>query len=80
MNPLAKAFTAAVRPADRRTPWEWCEDHVVVDNTSSQPGKWRSSYSPWIRELMEAFADNHVRDMAVQCSAQSAKTQTILSR
>jgi hypothetical protein len=43
MNPLAKAFTAAVRPTDRRTPWEWCEDHVVVDNTSSQHGKWRSS-------------------------------------
>ncbi|HEU5124994.1 MAG TPA: hypothetical protein VFW05_13140 [Verrucomicrobiae bacterium] len=49
MNPLIKGFKAAVRPADRRKPWEWCEEYVIVDNTSPMPGRWRSDSSPWVR-------------------------------
>lgn len=79
MNPLNRGFSAAVRPSDRRTPWEWCEDHVVVDNTSPMPGPWRSSSSPWVKELMEVFADNRVNDITVRCSAQSSKTQTVIN-
>jgi phage terminase large subunit GpA-like protein len=79
MNPLLKGFKAATRPADRSLPWEWCERHVVVDNTSPMPGRWRSDSSPWVKELMEVCADNHIRRVAVKCSAQSSKTQTILN-
>lgn len=42
------------------------------------PGKWRSENSPWVREVMEAFADNRVRDISILCSAQSSKTQTLI--
>lgn len=79
MNPLLKGFKAATRPTDRRKPWEWCEDHVVVDTTSSMPGKWRSDNSPWVRELMEEVAKNTIDRITVKCSAQSSKTQTILA-
>lgn len=50
-----------------------------MDNTSPMPGRWRSDSSPWVRELMEVFADNRVSDIAVQCSAQSSKTQTVMN-
>jgi phage terminase large subunit GpA-like protein len=79
MNPILKGFTAAVRPPDRRKAWEWCEDHVVVDNMSPMPGRWRSDSSPWVKELMEIFPDNRVSDISVMCSAQSSKTQTLLN-
>jgi phage terminase large subunit GpA-like protein len=79
MNPLSKGFKSAVRPPDRRKPWAWCEDHVVVDNTSPMPGRWRSDSSPWVKELMEVFPDNRVTDISVMCSAQSSKTQTLLN-
>jgi len=78
MNPLLKGFCVAARPPDRRTPWEWCEEHLVVDGTSPMPGRWRSDNSPWVREPMEAAADNRVRDVTVKCSAQSSKTQTVM--
>lgn len=78
MSPLVKGFSLAVRPSDRRPPWQWCEDHVVVDSTSPMPGKWRSDSSPWVREVMEEFADNRVQDISVMCSAQSSKTQTLM--
>ena len=67
------------RPADRRLPWHGCEEHVHVDETSPLPGRWRSDASPWVRAVMEDFANNAVRDIAVQCTAQSAKTQTVMN-
>ena len=78
-RPLVEGFCAACKPADRRPPWEWCEEHVQVDETSPLPGRWRSDASPWVRAVMEDFSNNAVRDIAVQCAAQSGKTQTVLN-
>lgn len=75
---LMRVWRSAWKPADRRPPWQWCEDHVRVDDTSPFPGKWRSDTSPWVREFMEVFARNDVNEISVMCSAQSAKTQTIM--
>lgn len=70
---------AAWKPQDIREPWEWCEDFVVVDKTSPMPGKWRSANSPWVKEVMEVAGDIRNSFIAVKCSAQSSKTQTILN-
>lgn len=78
LSPVERAAMAAWKPQDIRLPWEWCEDHVEVDNTSPMPGKWRSSNSPWVKEVMEQAAEKRVRHIAVKCSAQSSKTQTVL--
>lgn len=79
MNPLVKGFTDALRPPDRRTPWEWCEEHVYVDDSSPLPGRWRSSNAPWVRKPMEDAANPAVHFISIKCSAQSAKTQTVLN-
>jgi|694.fasta_scaffold21445_15 hypothetical protein len=63
---------------DYKTPWEWAEDNVFIDKTSSYPGKFKSSTAPWTKELMEVFADNEVRELAIMCSAQSGKTQALM--
>lgn len=54
-------------------------DPFNVDETSRTPGRWRSDSSPWVRAVMEDFANNAIRDIAVQCAAQSAKTQTVMN-
>ncbi|MHB1306456.1 MAG: phage terminase large subunit family protein [Limisphaerales bacterium] len=78
-HPLLEGFCGSCKPADRRPPWQWCEEHVHVDETSPLPGRWRSDASPWVRAVMEDFANNTIRDIAVQCAAQSAKTQTVMN-
>ncbi len=75
-HPLIDGFSRALRPPDRRLPWEWCEEHVVVDDTSPLPGRWRSDNSPWVREVMEEATRR--RRVVVKCAAQTAKTQTVL--
>lgn len=77
MNPVLKAALAAWKPPDARPPWQWAEDNYVVP-VSAIPGKWRSDNSPWVRQLMEDYADNSIRQITVLCSAQSAKTETML--
>jgi phage terminase large subunit GpA-like protein len=74
VNPLLAGFVRAMRPADRRPVWQWCEDHLMVDSTSPFPGMWRSERSPWSRDVMDAW--QKCRRVVVMCSAQSAKTQT----
>jgi len=66
------------KPPDTRTTWEWAEQSVKLDPTSPYQGFWKSDISPWVRELMECFADNEISDISVMCSAQSAKTQTMI--
>ena len=78
MHPLESSWRGAWKPSDRRPPWQWCEDHVRVDDTSPMPGRWRSDNSPWVKEPMEVFADSGVNELAVMCAAQSSKTQTIM--
>jgi hypothetical protein len=79
LDPVESAARAAFKPQDLRTAWEWCEDHIVVDNTSFAPGRWHSAISPWVREPMEVATDKRVTMIVVRCSAQSSKTQMILN-
>lgn len=75
---LQRAFNEGLRPPDRKTPWEWCEENVKVDPTSPFQGLWKSDVSPWVRPIMETFADPEVSQLTIMCSAQSAKTQTLI--
>lgn len=63
---------------DYQHPWQWAEENVIVDKTSSFPGRYKASTAPWTKELMEVFADNDVREISVMCSAQSGKTQALM--
>lgn len=78
MDPVKEALQLALKPADLRPPWAWCEENYEVP-VSSIPGMWRSDNSPWVKQLMEDFADNTIRQITVLCSAQSAKTETMLA-
>lgn len=78
-HPLFHGIGLGCRVPDRRPPWRWCEEHVHVDDSSPMPGRWRSDWSPWVRAVMEDFGNNSVKDIAVQCAAQSAKTQTVMN-
>ena len=77
-SPIVEAFCEAIKPPEDGSPWLWAENNVLVDPTSPFQGYWRSEISPWAKELMEVFADNTVENISVMCSAQSAKTQTML--
>lgn len=75
---IEEAARDAWRPIDRRPPWQWAEDNIVIDKTSPFAGKFRADTAPWTKRVMECFADNGISDISVMCAAQSSKTQTIM--
>lgn len=73
---VLSAVKRVIAPPDRRPPWQWCEENIIVDQTSAfGAGQlWRSELSPWVRLPMEWFADPFVRVEVIRCAAQTAKT------
>ena len=39
-------FAEAVRPPDRRPPWQWAEENIAAIPYSPVPGRFRSDNSP----------------------------------
>jgi hypothetical protein len=73
-HPLIEGFCNACNPADRRPPWQWCEEHVRVDETSPLPGRWRSDASPWVRSAKTfASEENGTPSIPLQPPANVAK-------
>lgn len=77
-NIVQRVLRRTLAPVPEATPWQYGERVCVFDNESPRRGMpWSSEGAFFIREFMECFADNRIRDLAARCSAQSAKTQTI---
>ena len=75
---IEDAARAGFKPADRRPPWQWGEDHYRVGASSPYPGRWRADTAPWVKEVCEEFANDEVQTLSAMCSAQSSKTETML--
>jgi phage terminase large subunit GpA-like protein len=71
---VAEMFAEAVRPPDRRPPWQWAEEHIKSLPFSPIPGAFRSENSPWVREPLEAIVDPRVKVVSIIASVQSSKT------
>lgn len=53
----------AFRPPERLTVSEWADRYRVLDVTSAQPGKWKTSLTPYLRGVMDAFTDPEIEEM-----------------
>lgn len=72
---LAEIFAAK----KQTSPWRWAEEHITIDNSTSIPGRFRIANAPFTAGPMEDFADNRIRELTIMCSAQSAKTQLLIT-
>jgi len=73
MNPIEAAARAALKPKDRRPPWQWIEENVKIRNSpfGSRPN---FSKTPWLKEPSELFPDNRRHMFTLQCCVQGAKS------
>ena len=62
------------KPPDRRSAWEWGEEHVTRIPYSPIPGKFRSDNSPWIRKPLESLTDVTIRKVQIVAGIQASKT------
>lgn len=59
---------------------EWADRYRMLSpENSAIPGRWRTSRTPYMREIMDAFTDDKVRTIAVVASSQVGKTEAELN-
>lgn len=67
-------------PPEDRTVSQWADHHRVLDaKSSAEPGPWRTSRTPYLRGIMDAFSDDEVEEITIQKPSQSAGTEAILN-
>ena len=74
------AFFRALRPKSRLTVSEWADKYRhVAPGTSPEPGPWRTSRVPYLREPMDVIGDADTETVVMQCSSQIGKSELQLN-
>jgi hypothetical protein len=71
---IERVWRAAWQPFDRRPIYESLAQDLVLGSESPYPGPFDIRNSGWIKEPLDALAQDHVRRVAVSGAAQLAKT------
>lgn len=73
-----KFFLKGLKPPERLTVSEWADKYRVLSKISSaEPGKWRTSRTPYLREIMDCLsAHSRVNEVVVMKAAQLGFTET----
>ncbi|MCR4674056.1 MAG: phage terminase large subunit family protein [Lachnospiraceae bacterium] len=59
---------------------QWADKHRRLSSENSAiPGRWKTSRTPYLKEIMNAFSDDKVRNIAVVASSQVGKTEAELN-
>ena len=67
---LPDALRLVLTPPRRLSVSAWCDEHrFLTDKFSAEPGRWDTNRVPYLREIMDAFADPNVRTiMLLKCA------------
>ena len=69
-----------MRPPRMQSVSEWSDSNrVLVSESSSEPGRWRTDRAPYQREIMDAFTQPGVWLIVIMASAQMGKTELELN-
>ena len=80
MNDLLGRVLKALKPPENLTVSEWADRYRVLSTeNSAEAGKWRTSRTPYLRDIMDAFTDDGVHRIALVSGAQIGKTEMLLN-
>lgn len=70
----------AMKPSPEMLVSEWADRHRVLPQTSSEPGRWRTSRTPYLREIMDTLsAGSAFETIVVMAGSQVGKTEVGLN-
>ena len=67
---------AKFAPPEKITVSEWADQYRVLSPESSgEPGKWKTSRTPYLREIMDCANDRTIKEIVVMASSQVGKSE-----
>ena len=80
LNQLMGRTLEMFRPPRNMSVSEWADEkRMLVSDSSSEPGRWRTDRAPYQREIMDAFTQAGVWQIVVMASAQVGKSEIELN-
>lgn len=80
LGELIRDTYAMFRPPALQTVSEWAdENRMLVSESSSEPGRWRTERAPYQREIMDSFTQTGIWKIVIMASAQTGKTEMELN-
>lgn len=74
-QPLEDAWRSSWRPPERYSPTEWADAHRFLPaSVSAEPGRYRSSRTPYVRGVQDAVAEPGVEEVWFVAGTQISKT------
>ncbi|AIA10287.2 terminase large subunit [Vibrio phage X29] len=73
-------FTQKLRPKSRISGSDWADKYrYVAPGTSPEPGPWRTSRVPYLKEPMDCSTDGETEVTVMMCSSQIGKSEYVLN-
>lgn len=80
MGVLTESFLKGFKPRSKLTGSEWADIYrYVAPGTSPEPGEWRTSRVPYLREPMDAATDRRTETVVMMFSSQTGKSEGLLN-
>ena len=69
-----------MKPPKLQSVSQWADSNrILVSESSSEPGRWRTDRAPYQKEIMDAFTQPGVWQIVIMASAQVGKTELELT-
>lgn len=80
LNTCIRASIARFRPPEKISVPEWADKYRVLSTeNSAEAGRWRTSRTPYLKAIMEAFKDPKIHRIVIVASSQVGKTELMLN-
>ena len=80
LGELIRDTYAMFRPPALQTVSEWADaNRILVSESSSEPGRWRTDRAPYQREIMDSFTQTGIWKIVIMASSQVGKTELELN-
>lgn len=78
LNAAISRAIAGIRPPEQLTVSQWADKkRKLSQESSAEVGQWRTSRTPYLKDIMDAFNDPVLRHIAVVASSQVGKSECI---
>ena len=78
LNGIFSDSLQGFKPPENLTVSEWADKYRILSNeASSEPGPWRTSRTPYMKEPMDAYTDPHIKRVTVVAASQVGKSEML---
>ena len=74
---LRKVLKNGLKPIEKLSVSDWASRYRIISSGNAEPGRWKNSRTPYLKEVMDAFTDPEVHRIVLKSSAQIGKSECI---